>query len=41
MSVQTIKGARQKIAQNAYSGYVPFGVDSEYTDMLSGLTLEG
>lgn len=40
MSVQTIKGVRQKTGQNSYPVYVPFGVDGEYTDMLSGLTLE-
>lgn len=40
MSVQTIKGSRQKNATGGYADYIPFGVDGEYTDMLSGLTLE-
>lgn len=40
MSVQTIKGERQKLSANSYSDFLPFGVDGEYVDMLSGLTLE-
>lgn len=41
MSVQTIKGSRQKSADgNSYGRYIPFGADGEYVDMLSGLTLE-
>lgn len=40
MSVQTIKGSRQKTAADNYSDFIPFGTDGEYVDMLSGLTLE-
>lgn len=39
MSVQTIKGSRQKTA-SGYSDYLPFGADGKYIDMLSGLDLE-
>lgn len=39
-SVETIKGARQKTADNTYSRFLPFGTDGEYIDMMSGLDLE-
>ena len=40
MSVQTIKGSRQKITTGSYGNYIPFGADGEYIDMRSGLNLE-
>lgn len=40
MSVQTIKGSRQKLSTGSYSDFIPFGADGEYIDMLSGLNLE-
>lgn len=40
MSVQTIKGTRQKINAGSYADYIPFGADGEYIDMMSGLDLE-
>lgn len=39
-TIRTIKGERQKTGSNSFSDYLPFGVDGEYVDMLSGLTLE-
>ena len=40
MSVQTIKGSRQKLSAGSYSDFIPFGADGEYIDRLSGLNLE-
>lgn len=35
-----IKGLRQKLQNNSYGDFVPFGSEGEYIDMFSGLSLE-